>query len=90
VTCYPGHDAGKPEEEAVTRFAAGLDPLIWSSCHHRWENRQASPSLLLIQRGKDAQQGKDTEDIAEAEAALKEYRKNGKAISHQEMKRRLS
>lgn len=50
VTCYPGHDAGKPEEEMVLDFAASLDPHEWSSCHHRWINRNSSPSLILIQR----------------------------------------
>lgn len=52
ITCYPGHETGKPEEEAVINFAASLDPLEWSCCHHRWLNRQNAPSLILIQRGK--------------------------------------
>lgn len=29
----------------------------------------------------------DAEDVAEAEAALKEYRENGKSISHHEMRK---
>lgn len=52
ITCYPGHEAGKHEEESVLHFMASLDPLIWSCCHHRWPNRQNAPSLMLIQRGK--------------------------------------
>lgn len=50
VTCYPGHDTGKLEEEAVLKFASTLDPQQWSCCHHRWVNRRNAPSLLLIQR----------------------------------------
>lgn len=51
ITCYPGHEAGKPEEEIVLNFAVSLDPLTWSCCHHRWVNRRNAPSLFLIQRG---------------------------------------
>lgn len=50
ITCYPGHDAGKLEEEQVMKFAAMLDPQRWSCCHHHWANRRNAPSLLLIQR----------------------------------------
>lgn len=49
ITCYPGHLAGKIEEETVIHFASSLDPQVWSSCHHRWLNRKNAPSLLLIQ-----------------------------------------
>jgi methylase of polypeptide subunit release factors len=52
ITCYPGHEAGRYEEEAVLHFGKSLDPLIWSCCHHQWSNRQNAPSLFLIQRGK--------------------------------------
>lgn len=51
ITCYPGHDAGVPEEEMALNFAASLNPQHWSSCHHRWLNRRNAPSLILIQRG---------------------------------------
>jgi len=50
IMCYPGHEAGKPEEEIALNFAASLDPTQWSSCHHRWLNRKNGPSLILIQR----------------------------------------
>lgn len=50
ITCYPGHDAGVPEESAVLELARTLDPKVWSCCHHRWLNRERAPSLLLIQR----------------------------------------
>jgi len=50
ITCYPGHDAGKVEAETALTFAASLDPIQWSSCHHQWANRKNAPSLILIQR----------------------------------------
>lgn len=50
ITCYPGHEEGKAEEEKVLAFASALDPRIWSCCHHRWLNRRDAPSLLLIQK----------------------------------------
>lgn len=50
ITCYPGHAAGKPEEELALHFAATLNPQEWSSCHHKWLNRKNAPSLILIQR----------------------------------------
>ena len=48
IMCYPGHSEGKIAAEAVGNFAASLNPKEWSCCHHRWVNRTASPSLLLI------------------------------------------
>lgn len=50
ITCYPGHTAGAVEEEAVCRFAEKLPRVNWSCCHHRWINRQRSPSLFLLQK----------------------------------------
>lgn len=50
ITCYPGHDEGKKEEDALLTFAKTLAPTEWSVCFHRWMNRTASPSLLLIQK----------------------------------------
>lgn len=50
ITCYPGHEEGKREEERLLEFVAGLSPEKWSCCHHRWLNRRNAPSLLLIQR----------------------------------------
>lgn len=49
VTCYPGHAEGKEEENLILDFSAGLSQKEWSCCHHRWINRKASPSLLLLQ-----------------------------------------
>jgi hypothetical protein len=50
ITCYPGHDEGKKEEDALLDFARTLPPTEWSVCFHRWLNRIASPSLILIQK----------------------------------------
>lgn len=50
VTCYPGHEEGSKEEAAIQRYAAGLPPKEWSSCHHKWLNRDHSPSLMIIQK----------------------------------------
>jgi hypothetical protein len=50
VTCYPGHEEGKREENRVKEFASALDPREWSSCYHSWLNRCQAPSLLIIQK----------------------------------------
>jgi Putative rRNA methylase len=50
ITCYPGHEEGKSEEEALLNFVVALDPKQWSCCFHRWVNRRNSPSLIFIQR----------------------------------------
>lgn len=49
LTAYPGHREGEKEQRALIDFASALDPTLWSCCHHCWLNRQASPSLMLIQ-----------------------------------------
>ncbi|MBB65254.1 MAG: 16S rRNA (cytosine(1402)-N(4))-methyltransferase [Waddliaceae bacterium] len=55
VTCYPGHDAGAKEEEALLDFVSSLDKQEWSACHHRWLNRTRAPSLLLLQKNQLAE-----------------------------------
>lgn len=52
ITCYPGHEEGEREEERLLSFCSGLNPKMWSCCHHKWLNRKSSPSLLLIQKSK--------------------------------------
>jgi len=52
ITCYPGHPEGEREQDALVDLLRNLDPTVWSCCHHRWCNRNKSPSLLLIQKGK--------------------------------------
>jgi hypothetical protein len=51
ITCYPGHEEGKKEEEELLIFFGKLDPRIWQCTHQRWLNRRESPSHLLIQKG---------------------------------------
>jgi SAM-dependent methyltransferase len=50
ITCYPGHPEGKKEEEALIAWLKTLNPKYYSVCHHRWLNRNDSPSLILIQK----------------------------------------
>ena len=50
ITCYPGHLEGKKEQEVLLPFLSSLDPKIWSFTFSTWNNRNASPSLLLIQK----------------------------------------
>jgi len=52
-------------------------------------NRKKSVAIVPIEDLEKLLALEDAEDIAEAEAAMKEYRKNGKTISHEEMKRLL-
>lgn len=49
ITCYPGHPEGKREEELLLDFLPSLSNQQWSCSYHRWQNRLASPSLILIQ-----------------------------------------
>lgn len=50
ITCYPGHPEGEREQEELLTFCKGLDPAQWNVCFHSWNNRNKSPSLLLIQK----------------------------------------
>ncbi|MBA2728801.1 MAG: class I SAM-dependent methyltransferase [Parachlamydiaceae bacterium] len=52
LTCYPGHPEGLVEETALLEYTAQLPSHLWNCCHHRWLNRQQSPSLLIIQKRK--------------------------------------
>lgn len=48
ITCYPGHDEGFVEEEAIVAWAARLDPKIYEVERIVWMNRQKSPNLIFI------------------------------------------
>jgi hypothetical protein len=50
VTCYPGHLEGKKEEEALLDCLSKLDPLTFCFTSFFWGNRNASPSLFLVQK----------------------------------------
>lgn len=48
IMCYPGHQEGKKEEGEILEWATNLDQALWRCCHHRWINKEKSPSLLFI------------------------------------------
>ncbi|MGB7979008.1 MAG: class I SAM-dependent methyltransferase [Chlamydiales bacterium] len=48
VVCYPGHEEGLREEQAIGEWAARLPYAVGSACHHRWVNRTRAPSLFWI------------------------------------------
>lgn len=50
ITCYPGHEEGKKEEEKLSSFFSLLDPKKWCFTHFHFDNRKESPSLMLIQK----------------------------------------
>ncbi len=50
ITCYPGHNAGKEEQAALLKFTTTLCPKTWNCTHQTFINRQAAPSLLLLQK----------------------------------------
>lgn len=53
ITCYPGHEEGKKEENAILTWAKTLRSDKWLICHYQWINRKEAPSLLWIQTLKD-------------------------------------
>jgi SAM-dependent methyltransferase len=46
ITCYPGHEEGAREEQAVKAWVKDLDPQKWSILFHEW--REKSPTLFFI------------------------------------------
>ena len=56
ITCYPGHEEGEAEQQAVVSFAAALPQQRFSCYWHQWINQRnkrtgkPAPSLVLIQR----------------------------------------
>ncbi len=53
VVIYTGHDGAQEEEEAVTGWAAGLDPRAFNVWASRQLNRStAAPYLVLVEKGK--------------------------------------
>lgn len=49
LTLYPGHPEGAAERTLLLDFVTTLDPGEFNVSHTSWENRKASPSLLIIQ-----------------------------------------
>lgn len=54
ITCYPGHEEGAREQEAILSFLGALSPQ-WQICHYQWieppcqRSWTLSPSLLWLQ-----------------------------------------
>jgi SAM-dependent methyltransferase len=46
ITCYPGHEEGAQEEQAVKGWVKDLDPQKWSIIFHEW--RKKSPTLFFV------------------------------------------
>ena len=52
VTCYPGHLEGEKEEKALLEFCKMLNRKEWNVLFHQWINREKSPSLIWIEKGR--------------------------------------
>ena len=50
IVCYPGHDEGLAEQQALLEMVADLDQSCWRVVHHQWLNRRRAPSLLFLAR----------------------------------------
>jgi hypothetical protein len=50
ITCYPGHVEGRKEQEYLLQKLSLLDPYRWCFTSFFWSNRNASPSLFLVQK----------------------------------------
>jgi hypothetical protein len=48
ITCYPGHPEGAVEEAALLESLKSLSSKDFCICHHRWINKPAHPSVLII------------------------------------------
>ena len=50
IMCYPGHEEGAFELEALHADFKMLDPKKWACTFHAFTNRNKSPCLFLIQK----------------------------------------
>jgi len=50
VTCYPGHEEGALELEALLSWSETLNPGQFSSSHLAITNREKAPQVLIIQK----------------------------------------
>lgn len=48
VTCYPRHEEGSRETQAVYDFLTKLDPKLWSVCKHEYINKPYCPVFIWI------------------------------------------
>lgn len=51
ITCYPGHDEGLIESEAVVKFASNLDNSFTTLKYHVL-NKNKSPFVILIEKNR--------------------------------------
>lgn len=52
ITCYPGHEMGALEEEALLAFSTSLPSNQWTVTHKKWLNRNKPPSQLFLFKSK--------------------------------------
>jgi hypothetical protein len=50
ITCYPGHEEGRKEEQALLKELSNLRSMIWNICYHTFPNRSLAASLFLLQK----------------------------------------
>jgi 16S rRNA C1402 N4-methylase RsmH len=50
VVCYPGHDEGKKESEAIERFASCLSSHDFHVASFKMMNKKLSPYLVIIDK----------------------------------------
>ncbi len=50
ITCYPGHEEGRKEEQTLLQEIAALPSPIWNVCYHTFPNRNSAASLILLQK----------------------------------------
>jgi SAM-dependent methyltransferase len=50
ITCYPGHLEGLKEQTLLNNFLTNLSPTSFSVTCCKWSNRNASPSLIIVQK----------------------------------------
>lgn len=48
ITCYPRHEEGGRETQAVYDFLTKLDPKIWTVCKHEYINKPYCPVFIWI------------------------------------------
>lgn len=50
VVCYPGHEEGKKESEAVEKYASGLSSHDYHVATFKMHNKKMSPYLVIIDK----------------------------------------
>ena len=50
IIAYPGHPEGEKEQIAIEDFLKDLNKDIYTVCHHRWINKEKSPTFFWIEK----------------------------------------